>query len=198
MAVAPPPHEAVERVEGGVHAHLLDHDTKCLGEHLDHDSDGACGVGEGEEGLVGGGGWRGYEELLLGPYRVSWVVRNGGDGQHRSPAHDLVGFVHLTMRRIPGGAKMMTPLQECLVGSKVFTEGCARLLCMHTPRSEAKLHGRYQGAQAIRELAELCEEVGQDGQMSERCCPRDEVFDRQERRHWVSPCCLWRKWTLET
>ena len=45
--------------------------------------------------------------------------------------------IHLTRRRTPCGDKRTPPLQECLVGSKVFAEGGggARLFCLSIPRN---------------------------------------------------------------
>ena len=67
-------------------------------------------------------------------------------------------LVHLTMRRIPGGARRTPPLQECLVGSKVFAEGGARLLCLSIPRKPKVRHTFMDGptAQAGGELTKLC------------------------------------------
>ena len=60
-------------------------------------------------------------------------------------------FVHLTLKRIPSGAKRTIPLKECLVGSKVFAEEGSQI-ALPEHRQEAKgqahLHGWSQGAQA--------------------------------------------------
>ena len=98
-----------------------------------------CLVGVGEEGLVGGGGWRACEELFVGPHLVGFVVRDGGIGNTGVMSTTWIILVHLIMRRIPGGANKTSALQECLVGSRVFAEGvgcvCARLLCLSIPRN---------------------------------------------------------------
>ena len=59
------------------------------------------------------------------------------------------------------------------------------------PEGEADLHGRSQGAQAVRELTELCEEVRQDSQPSEGWSPHGEVHCPEEGRHLKTVECLW-------
>ena len=39
-------------------------------------------------------------------------------------------LVHRMMSSTPSGARRMSPLQECLVGSKMFAEGGGGVLCL--------------------------------------------------------------------
>ena len=47
---------------------------------------------------------------------VSWMARDGGDEQHRGPAHHLNGFGPSNYQKDVWQAKMTSPLHECLVG----------------------------------------------------------------------------------
>ena len=47
-------------------------------------NDGQFGpIQEGEEGMVGGGGWGRCDEVMKGIHWISWVTRHCGNGQDR-------------------------------------------------------------------------------------------------------------------
>ena len=53
-------------------------------------------------------------------------------------------FVHLTIRRMPGGASRMSPLLVCLVWSNIEADGGAKLLCLSIHRN-TKVRQTFMG-----------------------------------------------------
>ena len=60
-----------------------------------------------------------------------WLVICGMDRMGVLPTACMV-LVHLTIRRIPGGART-SPMHVCLVALKVLAKGQAKLFCLSIP-----------------------------------------------------------------
>ena len=95
--------------------------------------------------------------MLVGLHWVSKKAKDGGDGKSGVLPTTWMVLFQRTISRTPGWAKI-TSLHKCLVGSNtVAPEGSHVAPPEHPqePEGEANLHGRSQGAQTVRKLAEL-------------------------------------------
>ena len=96
-----------------------------------------------------------------------WLVICGMGKMGVMPTACIV-FVHLTIRRNPGGTRRTSPLHVCLVGSKLLGEGGVRLLCLSITRNP-KVSQTFMGGTSESRLDARSHNGGRRGGTMRRC-----------------------------